>query len=101
MQNFNSLIASSLDKYFESLKFTGFQSDAKVNSLLTLLGINYLISNFAEFITEEDQIAINNLLSCITGTCLIDYPEFESQNSLFEQVYRDKLIADLIKCKSL
>ena len=67
----------SLESYFNHLTMTGYMSYGEVHNLLGfLLADMFINSEFRAFITEEDYGIIGRFLYCISGDCLIPYPQF-------------------------
>ena len=76
--NINLEELNALDKYFDTLKQTGYYKQKDVDKLLVLDYIRELLSdNYSYYITEEDFNIIKDVLYCLFGsTCLISYPVF-------------------------
>lgn len=69
---------NALDRYFETLKQTGYYNYKDVKKLVILDFIRDLLSpNYNVYISEDDYTSIAELLYCFFGTsCLLPYPVF-------------------------
>jgi len=73
----DGIVRDSLIRYFRSLAKVGHASDGDVRSLLVQLFADELLTGeFRWFINDGDYGTIRNLLSSISGTCLIPYTSF-------------------------
>lgn len=86
MDELNTLLSNSLDNYFRVLSKKGFIGQAKVNNIIALCAITHLLDKYGEFITEDDIRTISNALYCISGNCLIDFPTYLSEDSIFHEI---------------
>ena len=68
METLSNIIKDSLDNYFNTLKYLGYVSSNKVNGLLSLIFIDELKRDFADLITSEDSIIIDNVIHCIINS---------------------------------
>lgn len=68
METLSNIIKDSLDNYFNTLKYLGYVSSNKVNGLLSLIFIDELKRDFADLITPEDSIIIDNVIHCIINS---------------------------------
>jgi hypothetical protein len=89
MEELNTLLANSLDKYFRVLAKIGYKSNKDVYGLITLIAINQILNVYNEYITEDDMRNISNALYCIGGTCLIDFPTYLSEDTIFHEIKTD------------
>lgn len=64
----------ALDKYFLTLKNKGQVPLESKKQLWLLWMIREILTNIV--ITEEDYRTIGNVLQCLYGTCLVDYPDY-------------------------
>lgn len=73
----SQLSLDSLDKYFSILESTGYLNYDLVYRLIMLLMAEEWLNSFLNFyITEESYNIISRFIYCLTGNCLIPYPEF-------------------------
>lgn len=81
----DNIIRDSLNKYFNNLQYTGYQSISNTNKLLFLTCIQELIdAGIINYVSEEDYEYIIKALYCVYGSnCLIAYPESNIQNNMF------------------
>ena len=68
METLSNIIKDSLDNYFNTLKYLGYVSSNKVNSLISLICIDELKKDFSDLITSEDSIIIDNVVHCIINS---------------------------------
>lgn len=69
---------NSISKYFTTLTHTGYKSDKEVSQLLVLSFIeDFLSGPFSLYVSEEDYKAIDKMLYCIYGSCMIPYPDYK------------------------
>lgn len=101
MEEFNTLISNSLNKYFQVLARTGYKSYGDVYGLVVLCMINHILNNYSEYITEEDIQAIDRVVYCVGGTCLVDYPVHLSEDSIFHENRNKKNFRMVQDCKKL
>lgn len=75
-------VHESLNKYFSSLKYSGYKSYNEVNKLLILVFIEELLNGaMSKYITDEDYKIINNSMNCLYGSCMIPYPVYRNRIS--------------------
>lgn len=73
----SQLSLDSLEKYFSILESTGYLNYDLVYRLIMLLMAEEWLNSFLNFyITEESYNIISRFIYCLTGNCLIPYPEF-------------------------
>lgn len=72
-----------LNKYFNTLKYTGYISSKETLKLLLLLFIDELSTKeIGIYLTDKDYKVVNNLLYSLFGSsCLIPYPKLNSLHS--------------------
>lgn len=89
MVNIEKISQEGLNRYFNTLKVFGYKSYGQVDKLLILLLIEELLnSTYKFFITEEHYKIIDKALYCLFGTtCLIPYPEFINEDTIFLDTY--------------
>lgn len=85
MDELNTLIAESLDKYFKVLKRNGYKSYGDVFGLIALCAIHQILDAYSDFLTEEDMRYINHAMYCLSGNCLIDFPSYLSEDTIFHK----------------
>lgn len=73
----SQLSLDSLEKYFSILESTGYLNYDLVYRLIMLLMAEEWLNSFLNFyITEKSYNLISRFIYCLTGNCLIPYPEF-------------------------
>lgn len=84
-------ILESLDSYFNTLRYLGYKKQSDVNKLIIYNFIGELLTeDMRHFITESDYRNIEQALYCLYGnSCLIAYPKYINDDSLFGQHYTD------------
>lgn len=72
-----------LNKYFNTLKYTGYISSTETLKILLLLFIDELSTKeIGIYLTNEDYKVINNLLYSLFGSsCIIPYPKLNTVHS--------------------
>lgn len=78
-------VVESIDNYFDSLSKFGYKKQSDVDKLIVLTFIEELLSSeMRYYITEEDYRVLEQVLNCLYGSsCLIPYPKYVSDTSLF------------------
>lgn len=78
-------VSSSFSSYFNALTQFGYKKQSDVNRLLAYDFIGEILTGEMRFfITEEDYKIIEQALSCLYGSsCLIPYPQYVNNDSLF------------------
>ena len=74
----------AITRYFTTLSQFGYKSYSDVDKLMVLVFMEEMLAGeLSYFVTEEDYRYIINALYCLAGsTCMIDFPMFESYDSL-------------------
>lgn len=81
-------VLESIDKYFNSLKVTGYRPLKDIDTLLVFSFINKFLSwDTADFITDTDYQSIDRALHCIYGSCLVPFPEYKNCISTLKYKY--------------
>lgn len=77
----------AITRYFNTLSQFGYKKYSDVNKILVLFFIEETLSHeFSQFITNDDYKIIVNALYCLAGeTCMIDFPVFETFDSLVHE----------------
>lgn len=86
MEELDVLQAASLDKYFKALSRRGYINNNKTYGLLALCALVHILEDYTECLTEEDLRTMGNVLYCIGGTCLIDFPAGTTGYGLFHKL---------------
>lgn len=83
----------SLKAYYNTLFNTGYKKYSDVNKLLVFNFITELLTeDMRVYITEHDYRIIQNALNCLYGSsCLISYPAYINDNSLFGNMFSDSI----------
>lgn len=81
-------LASSINTYFRTLTHFGYKKQSDVNKLLVYNFIGEMLTEEMRFfITEEDYKIIEQALYCLYGSsCLIPYPQYINDDSLFGSI---------------
>lgn len=75
MEQLLDILHRALNKYFNTLKATGYIKDDIVYKLIVLSFIDDLLEQpNLDIITEEVYTDLYNAIFCLTGNCIIDYP---------------------------
>lgn len=73
-------------RYFTHLSQFGYRAYGDVEKLLALLCLEDILNIFGEYVSEDDFRSIVNSIYCLCGsTCLIKYPEYINDDTLFHQ----------------
>lgn len=91
MEELNTLAVESLDKYFKVLVRKGYKNNNDVCGLIVLRAISQILSVYNDYITEDDMRSISNALYCIGGNCLINFPTYLSEDTIFHEI-KDSLV---------
>lgn len=98
-------VLDSITRYYNTLEHTGYIPDSQLCSLLMMVFIEEMLyGELGSFITEKDYKAIGRALNCISGTCLIPYPEYlrsidtVTENPLYNEyrVTEDCILRDAV-----
>lgn len=81
-------VFNSISTYFNTLTQFGYKKPGDVNKLLIYSFIEEMLTGEMRFyITEADYRLIEKALSCMYGSsCLIPYPQYANDDSLFEGI---------------
>lgn len=92
MYNINNLVSESLNRYFDTLKYSGYIKYKDVYKLVVSTFIlDILDGEFGDLISEEDYKAMDNVLHCFYGSsCLIPYPTYK-QNTVISKEYMSSI----------
>ena len=87
-------IANFISYYFNALTQFGYKKQSDVNKLLVFNFIGEMLTKeMRYFITEKDYRTMEQALSCLYGSsCLMPYPLYANDDSLFGHIERDELI---------
>lgn len=89
MDGITKITEESLTRYFKALSQKGYMPYNSVFNLLLVLFLDELLTNFSDFITENDyNIIIKNLYKLASNECLISYPSFKEYDELIRNTYR-------------
>lgn len=91
-------VAKSMDIYFNTLAQLGYKKQSDVDRLLVYSFFEELLTGeMRYFITESDYKLIEQALSCLYGSsCLVPYPEYINDDSLFGHIESGGLISPRI-----
>ena len=86
MDEITNITYDAIYRYFTSLAQFGYRSYGDVDKLLALISLDEMINVFAEYMDEETLQSIINAIYCLSGTtCLIDFPKYINDDTLFHQ----------------
>ena len=89
MDNITKIAEESLIRYFKALSQKGYMPYNSVFNLLLVLFLDELLTNFSDFVVEDDyNIIIRNLYKLADKECLISYPSFKEYDELIRNIYR-------------
>ncbi len=91
MDELLNISEEAIIRYFTTLSQFGFKQYTDVERIMILFFIEEMLTHeFADFITEKDYRDIVNALYCLYGsTCMIEFPSFETIDSLVHSTNRD------------
>lgn len=92
MYKLTQTLAESLDRYFKTLKSTGYVKYNNVYKLLTALFIKRILNGeFGVLISEEDYKTLDSVLCCILGSnCLMPYITYK-QDTIISKEYMPQI----------
>lgn len=98
MDTIRNNVFDSLKFYFNALSIFGYKNQNNVDKLLVYNFIEELLTGeMRYFITEDDYRIIETALSCLYGSsCLIPYPRYINNDTLFDARYKEEIIVPLI-----
>lgn len=70
-------VYNAISRYYTILGKTGYKAYNEVNELLIYTFIEELLTEYAEFITEEDLRSITESLYYLYGSCMIPFSDYE------------------------
>ena len=92
MEDFNLITIDTLNKYFDILSKAGYVKNKEVNKVIILTFLSRLLSDFSEYITEEDYNNIIKSVYCLSD-CLIRLPKYNVfKDSIIHHKYNDGLM---------
>ena len=78
MEDLNKFTATTLDRYFEILKYKGYIPENQTNKLILLQFLQELLQEYPYFVTEQDYTTIERIVQCLSDSaCLIPYREYK------------------------
>lgn len=87
INNLSELVLNSLNKLFNKLSITGYESYCAIDNLLIYSFIEDLLDAYNTCITEEDYYYIRKALDCLYGSCLIPYPQYINQEKIPSNIF--------------
>lgn len=67
-------LLDAVERYFSYMRHTGYKPYEEVYRLLVFMFIEEMLyGNMSGFISERDYKAIDNAITCISGTCMIPF----------------------------
>lgn len=70
-------VLASIERYFNTLTNTGYLPDYSVDRLIVFIILEEILYGpLRFFVTEKDYRSISNALNCISGNCMIPYPDY-------------------------
>lgn len=71
-------VYNSVERYYNTLKYSGYKSYEEVYKLLIYIFIEELLTGeLSEYVTHEDYDIISKILYYLYGTCMIPYPDYK------------------------
>ena len=76
-------LSTLLNKYFNILKYFGYNRYISVDKILVVSFIQETIDEDMCYVSDEDKLDMRNALSCIYGSeCLFPFPDKKAGNSI-------------------
>ena len=96
MDELNNITLKAIKYCFKNMEALGYIEKEDLLKTVALTAINDIFLLFSEHITDEDYTDIVKALLCLSKSCFIDMPHFQSQESIFkdsnyykQQLYRE------------
>ena len=96
MDELDNITYKAIDYCFKSMETLGYIVKEDLLKTVALTAITDIFSLFPEYITDKDYTDIMKALLCLSNSCFIDTPHFQSQESIFkdstyykQQLYRE------------
>lgn len=87
IDNLSENVSRTLDKFFNKLRITGYESECSVNNILLYVFLEDFLDTFKNCISEDDYASIIKVLNCLHGSCLISYPQYLNQKDTSSVFY--------------
>ena len=96
MDELDNITYKAIDYYFKSMETLGYIVKEDLLKIVALTAINDIFLLFSEHITDEDYTDIVKALLCLSKSCFIDTPHFQSQESIFKDstYYKQQLFRE-------
>ena len=96
MDELDNITYKAIDYYFKSMETLGYIVKEDLLKIVALTAINDIFLLFSEHITDEDYTDIVKALLCLSKSCFIDMPHFQSQESIFKDstYYKQQLFRE-------
>ena len=76
-----SLVSKGINSYYDSLSILGYRPQSDIEKLLVLSFIEKLLTgDMRALVTESDYRIIDRVMSCLYGSCLIPYQQYQGSN---------------------
>ena len=89
-------VLTSIERYFNTLTNTGYLPDYKVNQLIAYIIMEEILYGpLRFFVNDKDYKSISNALNCLSGNCMIPYPDYlNSFTPVTEPTYNEYRITE-------
>ena len=96
MDELDNITYKAIDYCFKSMETLGYIVKEDLLKTVALTAITDIFSLFPEYITDEDYTDIMKALLCLSNSCFIDTPHFQSQESIFKDstYYKQQLFRE-------
>ena len=96
MDELDNITYKAIDYCFKSMETLGYIVKEDLLKIVALTAINDIFLLFSEHITDEDYTDIVKALLCLSKSCFIDTPHFQSQESIFKDstYYKQQLFRE-------
>ena len=96
MDELDNITYKAIDYCFKSMENLGYIVKEDLLKTVALTAINDIFLLFSEHITDEDYTDIMKALLCLSNSCFIDTPHFQSQESIFKDstYYKQQLFRE-------
>lgn len=93
MYKLNHLLSESLDRYYNTLKYSGYVKYNDVYKLIVATFIKDILDGeFGALISEEDYKNMERILNCFYGSnCLFPYPTYKQDTVISKEYMSDIL----------
>ena len=96
MDELNNITLKAIKYCFKNMEALGYIEKEDLLKTVALTAITDIFSLFPEYITDEDYTDIMKALLCLSNSCFINTPHFQSQESIFKDstYYKQQLFRE-------